>query len=165
MAAMRKLIIWIGCFLSSAIKMGVMGGNCCGLARYQTVITLGELHLNTDDKLNLKFNGLFAFFIHFFFFRNWFDRGRCSTFHDKHRQHMDPVSDEQIKILEYTLILNRIKTWISSNARELRAPMVQSMRAIGPRDPDLVVNALVDYPVIWNWLLTAVSLNFDVSSS
>ena len=22
--------------------MGVMGGNCCGLARYQTVITLGE---------------------------------------------------------------------------------------------------------------------------
>ena len=34
--------------------------------------------------------------------------------------------------------------------------MVQSMRAIGPRDPDLVVNALVDYPVIWNWLLTAV---------
>ena len=41
--------------------MGVMGGNCCGLARYQTVITLGELHLNTDDKLNLKFSGLFAF--------------------------------------------------------------------------------------------------------
>ena len=45
------------------------------------------------------------------------------------------------------------------NARELRAPMVQSMRAIGPRDPDLVVNALVDYPVIWNWLLTAVTLS------
>ena len=44
--------------------------------------------------------------------------------------------------------------------RELRAPMVQSMRAIGPRDPDLVVNALVDYPVIWNWLLTAVASNF-----
>ena len=38
--------------------------------------------------------------------------------------------------------------------------MVQSMRAIGPRDPDLVVNALVDYPVIWNWLLTAVVLTF-----
>ena len=38
--------------------------------------------------------------------------------------------------------------------------MVQSMRAIGPRDPDLVVNALVDYPVIWNWLLTAVVLSF-----
>ena len=47
------------------------------------------------------------------------------------------------------------------NARELRAPMVQSMRAIGPRDPDLVVNALVDYPVIWNWLLTAVTLNLS----
>ena len=37
--------------------------------------------------------------------------------------------------------------------------MVQSMRAIGPRDPDLVVNALVDYPVIWNWLLTAVEID------
>jgi len=37
------------------------------------------------------------------------------------------------------------------------------MRAIGPRDPDLVVNALVDYPVIWNWLLTAnlFALAFD----
>ena len=40
--------------------------------------------------------------------------------------------------------------------------MVQSMRAIGPRDPDLVVNALVDYPVIWNWLLTAVTLTLSL---
>ena len=40
--------------------------------------------------------------------------------------------------------------------------MVQSMRAIGPRDPDLVVNALVDYPVIWNWLLTAVVPSFHL---
>ena len=47
------------------------------------------------------------------------------------------------------------------NNRELRAPMVQSMRAIGPRDPDLVVNALVDYPVIWNWLLTAVEIDLN----
>ena len=33
-----------------------------------------------------------------FICRNWFDCGRCSTFHDKYRQHMDPVSDEQIKM-------------------------------------------------------------------
>ena len=41
-------------------------------------------------------------------------------------------------------------------ARELRAPMVDFMRGIGPSNPDLVINPLVDYPLVWNWLLTAV---------
>jgi len=88
--------------------MGVMGGNCCGLARYQTVITLGIGLIVADAAL---------------------------------------------------FMINIGNTW----TQELRAPMVQSMRAIGPRDPDLVVNALVDYPVIWNWLLTAnlFALAFD----
>ena len=43
--------------------------------------------------------------------------------------------------------------------------MVDSMRDIGPSDPDLVVNALVDYPVVWNWLLTAVTLHIAYLSS
>ena len=46
--------------------------------------------------------------------------------------------------------------------RELRAPMVDFMRDIGPSNPDDVVNALVDYPVIWNWLLTAVRWCWDL---
>ena len=33
--------------------MGVMGGNCCGLARYQTVITLGQPENRLEIKINI----------------------------------------------------------------------------------------------------------------
>ena len=39
---------------------------------------------------------------------------------------------------------------------ELRAPMVDNMRGIAPKRPEDVKNSFVDYPYIWNWLLTAV---------
>merc|ERR1719433_966560 len=41
--------------------------------------------------------------------------------------------------------------------------MVQQMRDIAPSSPDFVKNKFVDYPFIWNWLLTAnfLVLGFD----
>ena len=99
--------------------------------------------------------------------RNWFDCGRCGPFHDQYWQHLDTVSKcMNIFVMLNSSIIQRAGSVKASkidnlNNRELRAPMVQSMRAIGPRDPDLVVNALVDYPVIWNWLLTAVEIDLN----
>jgi hypothetical protein len=42
--------------------------------------------------------------------------------------------------------------------RELRSPLVASLRAIGPTKAEDVVNPLVDYPQIWVWLLAVVSV-------
>ena len=116
-----KLFVWLYCCF---VTMGVMGGNCCGLARYQTVITLGELERDSkyakytqiQNILNIrtqyaskpdtlgelepakryKIYSIYslpdtAYRFKVMFFRNRFDSGRCCTFHDKHRQHMDSV--------------------------------------------------------------------------
>merc|ERR1712141_51885 len=48
-------------------------------------------------------------------------------------------------------MINIGNTW----STDLRAPMVQQMRDIAPSSPDFVKNKFVDYPFIWNWLLTA----------
>merc|ERR1711874_895796 len=56
-------------------------------------------------------------------------------------------------------VINIGNTW----SAELRAPMVAAMRGIAPKRPEDVVNSFVDYPYIWNWLLTAnfLVLGFD----
>merc|ERR1711997_1258281 len=56
-------------------------------------------------------------------------------------------------------MINIGNTW----STDLRAPMVQQMRDIAPSTPDVVKNKFVDYPFIWNWLLTAnfLVIGFD----
>jgi len=56
-------------------------------------------------------------------------------------------------------MINIGNTW----STDLRAPMVQQMRDIAPSSPDFVKNNFVDYPFIWNWLLTAnfLVIGFD----
>merc|ERR1712061_828583 len=56
-------------------------------------------------------------------------------------------------------MINIGNTW----STDLRAPMVQQMRDIAPSSPDFVKNKFVDYPFIWNWLLTAnfLVIGFD----
>ena len=101
-SSVLKLFVCLYCCF---VKMGVMGGNCCGLARYQTVITLGEpdakyakytQYVRYQQKDVHKIFLIYslpdiAYRFKVMFCRDWFDSGRCSTFHDKHRQHMDPV--------------------------------------------------------------------------
>jgi len=86
----------------------VVSGDCCGMARYQTVMSIGIFLIVADTAL---------------------------------------------------FIINIGNTW----SAELRAPMVANMRGIAPKQEADVRNSFVDYPYIWNWLLTAnfLVLGFD----
>merc|ERR1712165_589198 len=72
---------------------------------------------------------------------------------------MGVVSGDCCGMARYQTVMNIGNTW----SAELRAPMVTNMRGIAPKQPEDVKNAFVDYPYIWNWLLTAnfLVLGFD----
>lgn len=88
--------------------MGLVSGDCCGMARYQTVMSIGIFLVVADTAL---------------------------------------------------FVINIGNTW----SAELRAPMVANMRTIAPKQQADVKNNFVDYPYIWNWLLTAnlLVISFD----
>ena len=101
--------------------MGVVSGDCCGMARYQTVMSIGEPRTGTKQLLTPSLLR-----------RHLPCGGRHRALRHQHRQHLVRVSPQ---IYLHFHNIYTISTWCLI-IRELRAPMVTNMRGIAPKQPE-----------------------------
>ena len=104
--------------------MGVVSGDCCGMARYQTVMSIGEPGGGTKQLLTPSLLR-----------RHLPCGGRHRALRHQHRQHLVRVSPDISTLPQYLHNIYTIST-LYLFIRELRAPMVTNMRGIAPKQPE-----------------------------